>query len=70
MTADETAAVRTSVARQEPPLEIATPEDARLHDLYGARFALIRPDQHVAWRGNQLDELDTVLDTARGVPAE
>jgi hypothetical protein len=25
-----------------------------LRDLYQARYALIRPDQHVAWRGESL----------------
>lgn len=34
------------------PLVALMPRDRRLHDLYQARLALIRPDQHVAWRGN------------------
>jgi len=34
------------------PLTIVTPRNGELADLYGARYALIRPDQHVAWRGN------------------
>ncbi len=37
------------------PLTVAAPRDDRLPDLYGARLALIRPDQHVAWRGDRLD---------------
>ena len=36
------------------PLKIVTPGDARLAGLYEAAFALIRPDQHVAWRGATL----------------
>ena len=66
MTADETAAVRASAARYGSSFEMATPEDSRLHDLYGARFALIRPDQHVAWRGDRLESLDAILAMARG----
>ena len=34
------------------PLKIV--RQAGLRDLYGARYALIRPDQHVAWRGDSL----------------
>ena len=34
------------------PLKILKPREAVIADLYGARYALIRPDQHVAWRGN------------------
>ena len=36
------------------PFTVVAPDDPRLPDLYGARFALIRPDQHVAWRGDDL----------------
>ncbi|WP_428394367.1 FAD-dependent monooxygenase [Lichenicoccus sp.] len=38
------------------PLRVIVPDDERLAKLYEARFALIRPDQHVAWRGAQLPE--------------
>lgn len=34
------------------PLQIVKPREKVLVDLYRARYALIRPDQHVAWRGN------------------
>lgn len=36
------------------PLKILSPDDSRLQSRYEARFALIRPDQHVAWRGDVL----------------
>ena len=36
------------------PLKIVAPDDRRLRGRYEARFALIRPDQHVAWRGDAL----------------
>ena len=49
------------------PLTVAAPRDDRLPDLYGARLALIRPDQHVAWRGDRLDrEPRALLDRVRG----
>lgn len=36
------------------PLKVFAPGDIRLRSRYEARFALIRPDQHVAWRGDSL----------------
>jgi 2-polyprenyl-6-methoxyphenol hydroxylase-like FAD-dependent oxidoreductase len=34
------------------PLVVLAPEHPDLADMYAARYALIRPDQHVAWRGH------------------
>ena len=42
----------TEAARLGIPLTVLAPGDARLPGLYGARYALIRPDQVVAWRGD------------------
>ncbi len=36
------------------PLKTIAPVDARLRRRYQANFALIRPDQHVAWRGDEI----------------
>ena len=41
-----------AAAKHKTPLKTLALADARLRDRYGARFVLIRPDQHVAWRGN------------------
>lgn len=35
-------------------VDVVAPREAGLSELYGARYALIRPDQHVAWRGDAL----------------
>src|SRR5262249_44977612 len=35
-------------------------------DLYQARYTLIRPDQHVAWRGNSLDGFAVVIGRVTG----
>src|SRR3546814_19180469 len=35
------------------PLEVVKPEGVDIAALYGADLTLIRPDQHVAWRGGQ-----------------
>ena len=53
------------------PLKVLMPHDERLLPRYEARFALIRPDQHVAWRGDALPEdAGPLLDrlTGRGGP--
>jgi len=36
------------------PLKVLQPREAVIGDLYQAPYALIRPDQHVAWRGAAL----------------
>ena len=36
------------------PLKVIQPEPIALRDLYRARYALIRADQHVAWRGDEV----------------
>ncbi len=38
------------------PLKVLAPPDARLRSRYEACFVLIRPDQHVAWRGQTIPE--------------
>ncbi len=49
-------------ATRKLPLKIITPGDSRLRGRYEARMALIRPDQHVAWRGDALPaNLDQLL---------
>jgi hypothetical protein len=54
---------REAAQMADVPLQITRPLDGGLHDLYQARYALIRPDQHVAWRGNACpeDAMDLLL---------
>jgi hypothetical protein len=56
-------------AQRTVPLKVVLLDDARFAARYQARFALVRPDQHVAWRGSELpqDCLD-LIDRARGGP--
>ncbi len=49
-----TEALASQAAEHGIPLKILAPHDHRLADIYQARFALIRPDQHVAWRGDHI----------------
>jgi hypothetical protein len=43
----------SAAAKRNVPLVVVSLADDRLPALYEARLALIRPDQHVAWRGNE-----------------
>ena len=43
-----------AAARLGIPLAVVARGDERLERLYRARYALVRPDQHVAWRGDAL----------------
>ncbi len=52
--ATDTTALCDRAAALGIPLEVLVIDDPALHALYGATYALIRPDQHVAWRGDTL----------------
>ncbi|MGH9028024.1 MAG: FAD-dependent monooxygenase [Acidimicrobiales bacterium] len=62
--ADPAPLVAAATARGVPLLVL----DLRQHQLeYGAPLVLVRPDQHVAWRGvGAANEAPRILDTARG----
>jgi 2-polyprenyl-6-methoxyphenol hydroxylase-like FAD-dependent oxidoreductase len=50
----QTTSLRESAEALGVPLEILVVDNPALRELYGARYALIRPDQHVGWRGEAL----------------
>ena len=58
------ASARREADASGTPLTVLALDDARLPGLYGASLALIRPDQVVAWRGE--DWHDGVLDIVTG----
>lgn len=54
-----------------PGLTIVQTEEAAVAALYEAAFVLIRPDQHIAWRGNALDsDFDAAVQRTLGRPCE
>ncbi len=58
----EAAAVRSV------PLTVATPNEPRLIELYQVAYALIRPDQHIAWRGDEIPKnAHAILDRLCGL---
>jgi 2-polyprenyl-6-methoxyphenol hydroxylase-like FAD-dependent oxidoreductase len=55
---DETTALTMAARRLGAPLAVVTTGHGGLGALYGARCALIRPDGHVAWRGDRMRPQD------------
>lgn len=51
------------------PLTIYAPDNLAVSALYRTRYALIRPDQHIAWRGETIPSPKALIDAARGVRA-
>jgi hypothetical protein len=48
------------------PFTVIHLADAAVRELYGADNVLIRPDQHVAWRGARVEDAAAVLDLVLG----
>lgn len=43
---------RDAARKTDVPLKVLKPDQKVIADLYGAGYAFIRPNQHVAWRAN------------------
>lgn len=62
-------ALAQAAAKAGIPFQVLDFPDDEVRDLYGCDLALIRPDQHVAWRGNaEASDADRLL--ARAVGAQ
>ena len=53
MAADSSAIV-TAAAASGAPITVLEISDQAVRDLYGRDLVLVRPDQHIAWRGNRV----------------
>jgi 2-polyprenyl-6-methoxyphenol hydroxylase-like FAD-dependent oxidoreductase len=49
-----------------PAIPLLDLDDTAARTLYGADYVLIRPDQHVAWRGNEIGDAAALVDTVWG----
>ena len=58
-----------SAAARSVPLTVVELRGQSLEERYGASLLLVRPDQHVAWRGTSVDRATagTIIDRVRGV---
>jgi 2-polyprenyl-6-methoxyphenol hydroxylase-like FAD-dependent oxidoreductase len=60
-------ALQAAAQRLGAPFTILTLQHPEGRDLYGCDLALVRPDQHVAWRGNRLpDDCDALIRQVSG----
>jgi 2-polyprenyl-6-methoxyphenol hydroxylase-like FAD-dependent oxidoreductase len=64
---DDSSTLESCALERGMPLSILRVDHPQLPTLYEARLALIRPDQHTAWRGNSLpDDVGALLDVVTG----
>jgi 2-polyprenyl-6-methoxyphenol hydroxylase-like FAD-dependent oxidoreductase len=65
--APDASGLQRLTAERGMPLSIAAVDDEAALALYERRLVLVRPDGHVAWRGDELpDDAAAVFDRARG----
>lgn len=63
----ETAPLEAAARRASVPLALLDVEAPRARELYGRKLVLVRPDQHIAWRGDELPrDVDRLIATAVG----
>ena len=58
---DQAQELLASATNEGIPLKILRPSESGIGNLYPHRFTIIRPDQHVAWRGNDLPKNHVVF---------
>ncbi|MHB8595503.1 MAG: aromatic-ring hydroxylase C-terminal domain-containing protein [Ktedonobacteraceae bacterium] len=58
-----------SAAAHGVPLSVIELRGQTLEELYSASLLLVRPDQHVTWRGESVDRAmaEAIIDRVRGV---
>jgi hypothetical protein len=59
-------ALAAAAAGRGIPLAVLDVPLQEARELYECGLALVRPDQHVAWRGNALPDVDGLLDRVTG----
>ena len=60
------AALIEAFSARKIPLEIVTLTEPDIAALYERRFVLVRPDGHVAWRADAIDDAYLIADVVRG----
>ena len=55
-----------AAAQHRVPLRIETISEPDVCALYERRLVLVRPDGHVTWRGDTIDDVDAIVDAMRG----
>jgi hypothetical protein len=53
--------------QRKMPLQVVTLSEPEVLQRYGRRFILVRPDGHVAWRGDEIPaDIEALVDRVRG----
>lgn len=65
-TAPDASDFRNAAKSRNIPLRLVDVPDAEARDFYGCDLALIRPDQHVAWRGSDATKAEDVMAQVSG----
>jgi 2-polyprenyl-6-methoxyphenol hydroxylase-like FAD-dependent oxidoreductase len=66
-TTTDTITVTEAAKKRGLPLEVVTLTDLRVREIYERRFVLVRPDGHVAWRGDEFPaDPAQIIDQVRG----
>jgi hypothetical protein len=67
--APDVSCFEAAAASRRVPLTVATITEPKAANLYERRLVLVRPDGHVAWRGDDIPvNLPAVIDSVRGAP--
>lgn len=62
-----TAELESAAAKRGVPLEVYVTDEPEMVELYETKLALVRPDQHIAWRGDTIpDDPLGLIDIVRG----
>ena len=63
----DTAGLERAAKSRGVPLDVVDLDEPEVANLYERRLVLVRPDGHVAWRGNEISEnAETLIDRVRG----
>jgi hypothetical protein len=66
-----TAALERAAAARGVPLAVHRIAEREIAALYGRKLVLVRPDGHVAWRGDRPpQDAPALIDTVRGAPSK
>ncbi len=69
--AGDAASLVLAAQKRGVPLTVRRIDDAAIADLYERRFVLVRPDGHVAWRGDSLPQNpEALIEIVRGAGRE
>lgn len=67
---DDSGPLASAASTRRVPLTVLQLAEPRLREVYGCRYLLVRPDQHVCWRGDmQPVEPGRIIDRVRGMEA-